>query len=107
MTIDKVRIGVDLAQYGRDPTVIAVLLPGRQRAQVEKLGGAWDIHQMADHLQALFLRHNRAVEMTIEGTGLGSALVDALRSRGIPVREAPAMTMAEALIYAPEIEAAR
>lgn len=99
----KTRIGVDLAHYGSDPTVIATLRPGRQRAQVEKLGGAWDIHQMADHLQMLFHMHGPAVEMTIEATGLGAGLVDALRSRGIPVREVPAMTMAEALLYVPAI----
>jgi hypothetical protein len=104
MSVGMTRIGVDPSQYGSDPTVIATLQPGRQRAQIEKLGGAWNVHQLADDLQRRYLFFAPAVEMTIEGVGVAAALVDLLRSRGIPVREAPGYTMAEALLYVPVIE---
>ena len=105
MTPDMTRIGVDPAHFGREPTVIATLRPGRQRAQIEKLEGAWEVRQLADEMERRYRAFAPAVEMTIEGVGVAAALIDLLRSRGIPVREAPGYTMAEALLYVPVIEA--
>ena len=95
---EAIRVGVDMAVRDSDATVIAILLPGAKRAILRKMRGA-SVAEVRDALLEMARGERRRLVFTVDGTGVGGSLTDALRLAGLEVREVVGVTYAEALIH--------
>jgi hypothetical protein len=79
-----VYLGVDVARFGTDETVIVSLQGGKARVVLVRQGD--DTMQTCGHVIAA-MRQTGAVLTQIDGIGIGAGVVDRLREQGFPVEE--------------------